>query len=117
MLLAGADTTGTAFQGMIHHIMKDGGVYHRLVHEIDLATKEGHIGEMPQYDEVQEHCPYYVACVKETMRLNPSAPNIFPRTVGKGGIELEGKFVPEGNRNHLQSMAGAPRPWNLRRGC
>ena len=30
------------------------------------------------------------------MRLNPSAPNIFPRTVGKGGLELEGKWVPEG---------------------
>jgi hypothetical protein len=71
-------------------------VYNKLVNEIDQATKDGHIGEMPQYDEVQEHCPYYVACVKETMRLNPSAPNIFPRTVGKGGIQLEGKFVPEG---------------------
>ena len=30
------------------------------------------------------------------MRLIASAPNIFPRVVGKGGMRLEGKFVPEG---------------------
>ena len=81
---------------MIYHIMTNRSVYSRLMQEIDEVTKAGKIGEMPQYDDVLEHCPYYVACVKETMRLNPSAPNIFPRTVGKGGIELEGKFVPEG---------------------
>lgn len=96
VLLAGADTTGTAFQGMIYHVMTNRDVYTKLVQEIDSATKSGKIGEMPQYDDVLEHCPYYVSCVKETMRLNPSAPNIFPRTVGKGGIELEGHFVPEG---------------------
>lgn len=81
---------------MIYHIMTNRSVYSKLMKEIDEATKAGKIGEMPQYDDVLEHCPYYVSCVKETMRLNPSAPNIFPRTVGKGGIELEGKFVPEG---------------------
>ena len=96
VLLAGADTTGTAFQGMVCHIMSNPAVYAKLVAEIDDATSKGRIGHMPQYDEVQQHCPYYVACVKETMRLNPSAPNIFPRTVGKGGLELEGRFVPEG---------------------
>ncbi len=96
MLLAGADTTGTAFQGMIYHIMTNHSVYSKLMQEIDAVTKAGQVGEMPSYGAVLDFCPYYVACVKETMRLNPSAPNIFPRTVGKGGIELEGKFVPEG---------------------
>ncbi|THY78911.1 flavonoid 3',5'-hydroxylase [Aureobasidium pullulans] len=46
--------------------------------------------------EVTEHCPYYIACIKESMRLTPSAPNIFPRLVNKGGMDLFGKYVPEG---------------------
>ena len=109
VLLGGADTTGTAFQGMIYHIMTNRDVYSKLMSEIDAATKAGKIGDMPQYDDVQEHCPFYVACVKETMRLNPSAPNIFPRTVGKGGIELEGIFAPEGTEITCN-------PWLVSRG-
>ncbi|KAF2458809.1 flavonoid 3',5'-hydroxylase [Lineolata rhizophorae] len=96
VLLAGADTTGTAFQAMMYYIMSNETVYEKLMAEIDGATRLGHLSAIPQYTEVTEHCPYYIACVKESMRLCPSAPNIFPRLVGKGGMELNGKWVPEG---------------------
>ncbi|KAK1532130.1 flavonoid 3',5'-hydroxylase [Colletotrichum costaricense] len=96
VLLAGADTTGTAFQAFMMHIMTHPDVYDRLMAEIDEQTRAGNLSEMPQYAEVQEHCPFYVACIREAMRLNPPAPNIFPRLAGKGGMELYGKHVPEG---------------------
>lgn len=96
VLLAGADTTGTAFQGFMSQIMTHPAVYEKLMREIDAATLAAHLSPTPQYAEVVQHCPYYLACVKESMRLNPSAPNIFPRLVSKGGMQLYGRFVPEG---------------------
>jgi cytochrome P450 len=82
---------------MMRYVMSNSDVYEKLMAEVDTATREGKLSaEMPQYEQVLAHCPYYVACVREAMRLNPSAPNIFPRLAPKGGLELFGKFVPEG---------------------
>ncbi|MCJ1435286.1 hypothetical protein MMC27_004658 [Xylographa pallens] len=96
IIIAGADTTGTAFQGLMHYLIAKPIVYNKLMAEIDAATRAGHLSQMPQYHEVQQHCPYYVACVKESMRLHPPVPSIFPRVVSKGGMIIDGKFVPEG---------------------
>ncbi|CAG7963525.1 unnamed protein product [Penicillium olsonii] len=96
VLLAGADTTGTAFQALIQFLMTHPSAYDRMMEEIDNASRKGLISDMPQYQEVIEHLPFYVGCIKETMRLCPSAPNIFPRYVSEPGLDLYGKFAPPG---------------------
>lgn len=105
MLLAGADTTGTAFQATMVYVLSSPTVYGKLMAELDDATDSGRIaprGSIPQYEDIAAHCPYYLACLREAMRLTPSAPNIFPRVAGPGGVSLspaDGKdavFAPEG---------------------
>ena len=81
---------------MVVYIMLNSSVYEKLISEIDDTTRAGHISAIPQYEEVRDHCPYYIACVKETMRLCPAVPSILPRVVDKGGMMLHGMFVPEG---------------------
>lgn len=41
-------------------------------------------------------CLYLDACVKETMRLVPAVPNLSPRVVKAGGMEIGGKYIPPG---------------------
>ena len=79
ILLAGADTTATAFQALMHVILsghkdEDGvRIYDKIMAEIDAATRAGKIPRKatPVYEDVLEHCPYYLACLWETLRLYP----------------------------------------------
>lgn len=97
VLLAGADTTGTAFQALLSYVLANPTVYEKMMAEIDAAARAGHLSSpVPQYSEVFEHLPYYIACVRESMRLCPSAPNIFPRYVSSPGMDLYGKWAPAG---------------------
>ncbi|KXX82964.1 Pisatin demethylase [Madurella mycetomatis] len=97
ILIAGADTTSTTLQALIQFALTHPPAYQKLLAEIDAATKAGKLSNpVPRYEEVVENCPYYVACIRETMRLLPSTPCILPRLVSKGGIEIDGKYIPEG---------------------
>ncbi|PYH89590.1 cytochrome P450 monooxygenase [Aspergillus ellipticus CBS 707.79] len=96
VLLAGADTTGTVFQALVHNLLTHADVYDKMMAEIDTAVRDGLISEKPQYTEVLEHLPYYVACVRETLRLNPPAPTLFPRFVSEPGLDLYGVVAPAG---------------------
>jgi cytochrome P450 len=108
VLLAGSDTTGTTFQSFMNLIFTHPTVYAKLLMEIDQATKDGKLSDMPLYDEVTEHCPYYVACLKETMRLWPAISSSFPRLVGKAGMEFGDTVAPEGTEV-------ASHPWVVHR--
>lgn len=41
-------------------------------------------------------CAVLRACINEAMRLTPPAPNLLPRTVLSGGMEVDGIYIPAG---------------------
>jgi cytochrome P450 len=69
-----------------------------MLAEVDAAFASSALTQpIPTYAKVSQHCSFYIACVKESMRLCPSAPNIFPRLVSADQLlVLDRKVVPVG---------------------
>ncbi|RYP60483.1 hypothetical protein DL769_008088 [Monosporascus sp. CRB-8-3] len=59
ILIAGSDTTATAFQALMQNVLSDDAVYEKTMAGVDVAAREKKLSDMPQYEEVLEHCPYY----------------------------------------------------------
>ncbi|CAG8971984.1 hypothetical protein HYALB_00003322, partial [Hymenoscyphus albidus] len=96
LIMAGADTTATALGATLRFLAVNPHVLSKAVDEISSAEKSGLLSAPIQYEESSQHLPYIGACIKESMRLHPPAPNIYERTVPKGGYTIDGTFVPGG---------------------
>jgi cytochrome P450 len=96
LIQAGADTTGTALGSILRFIVTNRSAFIRAQREIDAADKAGLLSTPIQYEETRQHLPFFVACIKEGLRLNPPATNLFARVAPKGGKAIDGHYVPEG---------------------
>jgi len=99
VFLAGADTTGTAFGSIITYLLSHPESLAFMLDEITGAYTSCRLSRsVPKYREVLEHCPYYIACVKESMRLSPPTPANASRIYdGEGGeMVINGKPLPKG---------------------
>jgi cytochrome P450 len=63
------------------------------IHEADTA---GLLSTPIKYEETRIHLPYFVACIKESIRLEPPATNLFARVAPKEGKEIDGFSIPPG---------------------
>ncbi|KAL1595729.1 hypothetical protein SLS60_009418 [Paraconiothyrium brasiliense] len=96
LIQAGADTTGTALGSILRFLTTTPEVFARARAEIDEADRGGHLSKPILYEETRRHLPYFVACIKEGVRLNPPATNLFARIAPKGGKFIDGHYIPEG---------------------
>ncbi|KAL9044768.1 MAG: hypothetical protein Q9214_002115 [Letrouitia sp. 1 TL-2023] len=96
ILIAGADTSGTAFQSLVHFVLANKSVYDKLMAEVDGANIAGNLSATPKFDELLKHCPYYIASTKEALRLRCLAPNLLSRLVPSEGSVVEGMHIPGG---------------------
>lgn len=71
------------------------GVIDRARQEIDVADKAGKLSIPIQYEETRQHLPFFVGCIKEGLRLNPPATNLFARVIPEGGKVIDGHLIPE----------------------
>ncbi|KAK6866397.1 cytochrome P450 [Apiospora arundinis] len=81
LIQAGADTTATALSSTLRFLMvQDGGrVLAKARAEIEAAERAGQLSDPITYEESRRHLPYFGACIKESLRLNPPAANLFGR--------------------------------------
>jgi cytochrome P450 len=96
LIQAGADTTGTGLGSTLRFLTTHPKSMSRALSEIRAADSAGKLSTPVKYEEVRVHLPYFVACIKESLRLHPPATNLFARVVGKQGKTIDGIFIPEG---------------------
>jgi len=94
LIAAGADTTSLTLAAAFFYLLQDPRVMHVLVDEIRSAFPDGSADLVTPSKLVG--LPYLRAVVDETLRLSPPVPSLLPREVLKGGIVIDGSFVPEG---------------------
>ncbi|KAI8251615.1 hypothetical protein K4K58_008676 [Colletotrichum sp. SAR11_239] len=96
LIQAGADTTGTALGSTLRFLLTHPLALARARAEISAAEQAGHLSPTIQYEETRTHLPFFVACIKEAIRLHPSATNLFARVAPAGGKVVDGTWVPAG---------------------
>jgi cytochrome P450 len=96
LIQAGADTTGTGLGSTLRFIAMDPKRKEKAAEEIRVADQAGHLSTPIKYEECREHLPFFSACIRESLRLNPPATNLFARVVGKDGKTIDGHFIPSG---------------------
>lgn len=93
LIIAGSDTTAITICGLFFYITRNSQVYNKLTNEIRSAFQS--------IDEIRGGptllaCQYLRACIDESLRMCPAGPSELQREVLRGGLEVEGDFIPEG---------------------
>ncbi|KAK6078960.1 cytochrome P450 17A1 [Seiridium cupressi] len=92
---ARADSTGTALGSTLGFLLLDSRILVKARWEIESADRAKKLSDPIAYEESRQLLPYMGACIKESLRLNPPAPNLFSRVVPPTGKEIDGVQVPE----------------------
>ncbi|KAM0715721.1 hypothetical protein Q7P37_009221 [Cladosporium fusiforme] len=94
LIAAGADTTSLTLAAALFYLVHNPRVMETLMEEVQSAISSGDIDQMTP--SVLISLPYMRAVIDETLRLSPPVPSTLPREVLKGGISIDGNYVPEG---------------------
>lgn len=79
--------------GTLFYISRHPAVYEKVTKEIRECFNSP---DEIQLESKLNSCTYLRACIDETLRMSPAAGSSLWREVQKGGITLNGSYVPEG---------------------
>ncbi|KAM5436669.1 hypothetical protein McanMca71_001786 [Microsporum canis] len=89
----GLDTTVTAISSIFFYLARNPYAYEKLASEIRNTFSSA---EEIRLGATLYKCKYLNACIDECLRITPPIGTSPWREVGKGGISVDGNFVPEG---------------------
>lgn len=94
-VLAGGETTAASTANIVYYLIKNPRVLIKLREELQEALgKRDEASKRVSVKEAQ-NVPYLQAVIKESLRILPNGLHL-PRVVPKGGLNLAGRFFPEG---------------------
>ena len=114
---AGADTVAVTLSGILFYLIRHPSALRTATSEVRSAFRS--LEEIRSGSRL-DSCVYLNACVEETLRLSPVVPAQLPREVMKGGMVIEGQFVPEGTVVGVSAYVvhhnkdTFPEPWSFR---
>ena len=94
LIAAGADTTSLTLAAVLFYLVRNTRVMRILQDEIQSAFPAGSADLTTPSQLIA--LPYLRAVIDETLRLAPPVPSLLPREVLKGGLTINGTFIPEG---------------------
>ena len=98
---AGSDTTAIGLRAIVHILLTRPKCMELVMEEIKGALKNRIATDDPDFERPITYAEsnkmtYFHAVLKECLRYHSPLGQILPRDVPKGGVEICGKFLPEG---------------------
>ena len=87
-----SDTTATAMTATMFHLLQNPATLAKLQQELETSNLSKPIPTFAQVSKL----PYLHATIREGMRLFPPLAHPLERLVPPGGVEIGGKFLPQG---------------------
>jgi hypothetical protein len=100
--MAGGDTTAISLGAVIYHPLRNPERLKRIL-EIDTLRKENKISSTVALGR-SKGMPYLQAVIQEALRCHPAVGMGLPRVTPPTGIEIGGRFIPQGVSIFVRSM-------------
>lgn len=95
LMVAALNSTAGLICPLINNMVQNPGMYRKLNNEITSFEQASRLSPIATLEETSA-MPYFMACLQETIRLNPSIPMLLPRRAPEEGLDLNGIHISGG---------------------